>query len=53
MIVSWLEYFIGDLIPDVFGLLNQLMIVDGVSWLGLGIAVTLLCVLIGSLLMRV
>ena len=53
MIVKYLDYLIGDMLPDVFRLLNSLMIAEGVSWLGLVIAVTLLCVVIGSVLMRV
>ena len=53
MIVTFLDYMIGDMLPDFFKLLNSLMIADGVSWLGLIIAVTLLCVVIGSILMRV
>lgn len=53
MIVKYLDYLIGDMLPDVFRLLNSFMIADGVSWLGLVIAVTLLCVVIGSVLMRV
>lgn len=53
MIVQYLDYLIGDMLPDVFRLLNSFMIADGVSWLGLVIAVTLLCVVIGSVLMRV
>ena len=53
MIVKYLDYLIGDILPDIFLLLNSLMIADGVSWLGLVIAVTLLCVVIGSVLMRV
>lgn len=53
MIVEYLDYMIGDMLPDFFQLLNSLMIANGVSWLGLIIAVTLLCVVIGSILMRV
>lgn len=53
MIVQYLDYIVGELLPDVFDLLNSLMLTNGVSWLGLSIAVTLLCVVIGSILMRV
>lgn len=53
MVVAYLDYIVGELLPDVFDLLNSLMVTDGVSWLGLGIAVTLLCIVIGSILMRV
>lgn len=53
MIVQYLDYIVGELLPDVFDLLNSLMLANGVSWLGLSIAVTLLCVVIGSILMRV
>lgn len=53
MIIPYLDYLIGDLMPKLFQLLDSLMITNGVSWLGLSIAVTLLCILIGSILMRV
>lgn len=53
MVVQYLDYIVGELLPDVFGLLNSLMVTNGVSWLGLSIAVTLLCIVIGSILMRV
>lgn len=53
MIVQYLDYLIKDLMPKIFGLLDSLVIADGVSWLGLSIAVTLLCFVIGSILMRV
>lgn len=53
MIIQYLDYLIGDLMPKLFQLLDSLMITNGVSWLGLSIAVTLLCILIGSILMRV
>ena len=53
MITQYLDYLIGDLMPKLFQLLDSLMITNGVSWLGLSIAVTLLCILIGSIIMRV
>lgn len=53
MVIQYLDYIIGQLLPDVFGLLDSLMVANGVSWLGLCIAVTLLCIIIGSILMRV
>lgn len=53
MLVQYLDYLIGDLMPKVFQLLDSLMVAPGVSWLGLSIAITLLCVVIGSILMRV
>lgn len=53
MITQYLDYLIGDFMPQLFQLLDSLMITNGVSWLGLSIAVTLLCILIGSILMRV
>lgn len=53
MVVQYLDYLITDLMPKVFLLLDSLMLAPGVSWLGLSIAVTLLCVVIGSILMRV
>lgn len=53
MVVEYLDYLISDLMPRVFLLLDSLMITNGVSWLGLSIAVILLCTVIGSILMRV
>lgn len=53
MIVQYLDYLIGELMPTVFRLLDSFILAPGVSWLGLSIAVTLMCVLIGSILMRV
>lgn len=53
MVVQYMDFIIGELLPGFFQLLNSLMIAEGVSWLGLIIAVTLLCVVIGSVLMRV
>lgn len=53
MVIQYLDYLIGDFMPRFFQLLDSLMIADGVSWLGLSIAVTLLCIVIGSILMRV
>lgn len=53
MIVEYLDYMVSELLPDFFQLLNSLMITSGVSWLGLCIAVILLCIVIGSILMRV
>ena len=53
MIVQYLDYLIGDLMPKVFQLLESFILAPGVSWLGLSIAVILLCTVIGSILMRV
>ena len=53
MVVDFLDYMISSLMPRVFQLLDSLMITNGVSWLGFSIAVTLLCIVIGSILMRV
>lgn len=53
MVVQYLDFIVGELLPGFFGLLNSLMVAPGVSWLGLIIAVTLLCIVIGSILMRV
>lgn len=53
MVVDYLDYLIGDLMPKVFQLVDSLILAPGVSWLGLSIAVTLLCIVIGSILMRV
>lgn len=53
MVVQYLDYLIRVLMPEVFQLLDSLILAPGVSWLGLSIAVTLLCIVIGSILMRV
>lgn len=53
MVVEYLDYIVQDLIPRILLLLDSLLIADGVSWLGFIIAVTLLCLVIGSILMRV
>lgn len=53
MVVQYLDYLIRDLMPKVFQLLDSMILAPGVSWLGLSIAVTLLCIVIGSILMRV
>lgn len=53
MVIQYLDYLIGVLMPKVFQLLDSLLLAPGVSWLGLSIAVTLLCIVIGSILMRV
>lgn len=53
MVVQYLDYLIRDLMPQVFQLLDSLTFAPGVSWLGLSIAVSLLCIVIGSILMRV
>lgn len=53
MVVQYLDYLVTDLMPKVFKLLDSFMVAPGVSWLGLSIAITLLCVVIGSILMRV
>lgn len=53
MLIQYLDYLIGDLMPKVFQLLDSMILSPGVSWLGLSIAVSLLCIVIGSILMRV
>ena len=53
MIFDFLDFMVGHMLPDFILLLNSLMIAPGVSWLGFIIAVTLLCVVIGSILLRV
>lgn len=53
MVVDFLDYIVGDMLPDFFALLDSLMIAEGVSWLGLVVAVSLFCIVIGSILMRV
>lgn len=53
MVVQYLDYIVDELIPGFIKLLGSLMIADGVSWLGLIVAVALFCIVIGSILMRV
>lgn len=53
MVVQYLDFMVQELLPDFFSLLGSLMITNGVSWLGLCVAVILLCIVIGSVLMRV
>lgn len=53
MIKQFMDYFIIQLFPAFFSFLDSLLIVNGVSLLGLIVAVTLLCIVIGAVLMRV
>lgn len=53
MIVEYLDYMVESFMPQMFQFLSSLMVTDGVSWLGLSVCVTLLCIVIGSILMRV
>lgn len=53
MVVDYIQYLLQTLMPNIFLLLDSFMIAEGVSWLGLIVAVTLLCYFIGSILMRV
>ena len=53
MVVRYLEFIGTQLFPAIYDLLNSLMIADGVSWLGLCVAVILLCIVIGAFLLRV
>ena len=53
MIVDFMDYFVFNLLPALFQFLNSLMIANGVSFLGLTVAVILLGVVIGAILMRV
>lgn len=53
MVVQYLDFIVKELLPDFFQLLGSLMVAPGVSWLGLCVAVILLCIVIGSVLMRV
>ena len=53
MIVQFMDYFVFNLLPSFFQFLNTLMIANGVSFLGLTVAVILLGVVIGAILMRV
>lgn len=53
MVVEYLDFIVGTMLPGFVNLLNSLIIAPGVSWLGLCVAVILLCIVIGSVLMRV
>lgn len=53
MVVTYLDLFFRELLPSFLSWMNSLMLADGVSWLGLIVAVTLFSILIGSILMRV
>lgn len=52
-IQNYLSFITSQLIPDLFTLLDSLAVASGVSWLGLVVGITLLCLLIGSVVMRV
>lgn len=53
MIVQYLDFLAGELMVGILELFGSLMIANGVSILGLVVAVSLLCIVIGSVLMRV
>lgn len=53
MVTQYLQYLLGTFMPAFFRFWDSLLIAPGVSWLGFSIAVTLLCIVIGSILMRV
>lgn len=53
MVVQYMEFIGGEIFPAIYGLLNSLMIADGVSLIGLSVAVILLSVVIGAFLFRV
>lgn len=53
MIVEYLDFLVIEMLPVYFQFMDSLLITGGVSWLGLTVAVILLCILIGSILMRV
>lgn len=53
MIRQYMDFFITELLPELFSFLDTLMIANGVSFLGLTVAVVLLVVVIGAVLMRV
>lgn len=53
MIKSYLDWITGTLLPTFFSYLNSLMIVPGVSLLGLVIAITIICIVVGAILFRV
>lgn len=52
-IQNYLSFITSQLIPDLLSLLDTLQIAPGVSWLAFIVALTLLCILIGSVVMRV
>lgn len=53
MVVDYLDFVVKTIIPNCLMLFDSLIITEGVSWLGLTVAVTLLSIAIGSILMRV
>lgn len=53
MIKSFMDFFVTSLFPNFISFLDSLLIAPGVSFLGLIVAVTLLCIVIGAVLMRV
>lgn len=52
-VVSYLDYLVFTVLPALFNRLASYMIAPGVSLLGFLVAVIILCVVIGSVVMRV
>lgn len=52
-IVQGLNFLVDQLLPAFFVRFDSWMIADNVSVLGFSVAVTVLCVVVGSVIMRV
>lgn len=52
-VVSYLDYLVFTLLPAFFNRLAVYMVAPGVSFLGLSVAIIILCIVIGSVIMRV
>ena len=52
-IVSLLDWCVEVLLPSLFGKLMALQIPGGPSLLGFSVAITILCIVIGAILLRV
>ena len=53
MVMDYITFMLQNLMPDFFALLDSFYFTDGVSWMGLIVAVSLLGTLIGAVLLRV
>lgn len=52
MIVQFLDYMVTELLPGFFSLLASLEVGSGVNLLSLILACILMCIVIGSLILR-
>lgn len=52
-VVQYLDYLVFTLLPSFFNRLASLMIAPDVSFLGLLVAVGVLCIVIGAVIFRV